>query len=222
MNVRALPRQEIEPTLRRMLELRPEPERASLTAVLDRDQVLLDRSPGETFGELSDRLDWSFNSLETRSVGLRFAGIGLIYVSALGGFGAWLVHPALGVAVGATGVAACGLCLAGSLRVGRQAGEKREEGARVRAWIHQLETSSDEVQRYLDARRETEALRNGLARSEAPSVRESRSRVDVGPIPVKKRGGLRGLLESFGPVPGPQPRMHVHRHGAPPPRTTPS
>ncbi len=192
MNVRALPRREVEPTLRRMLEWKPDP---ALAERLDHDQALLNRVPGETFGEMTDRLEWTTSGLETRSVGFRFAGIGAIYVAALGGFGAWLVHPALGVGVGVAALGACGAFLTVSMRAGREAEEKRQEHGRVRAWLTELEGCSEELQRHLDICREMEALRSGLEKPSLGAIRESPSRVDVGAIPVKKRGGLLGLIE---------------------------
>ncbi len=203
MNVRALPRHEVEPTLRRMLEFRPDP---TLAERLDRDHDLLAATPGDTFGAMADQLEWKTNSLETRSVVLRFAGMGAIYVGFLGGFGAYLVHPALGVAVGVLGLGACAGMLTGSLRAGRQAEEQRQDLGRVRAWLNELDGCSEELQRHLDLRREMESLHRGLEKPESASVCESPRRVDVGAIPIKKRRGLLGLLElAFGLRPSPSP-----------------
>ena len=189
MNVSNLPRCEVRPTLQRMLELRPAPERERLQQRLTQDQALLDRTPGDTFGGMWAGLDQESSSLETRSVGLRFGGAGLLYFGLLGAFGAWLVHPALGVAIGAAGLTASGLCLTSSYRSGMAAEAKRAEADRVYAWLVRLEGCSDEVEAYLDRREEIGKLRDGLVHPESGAIHEHEDRIDIGPVPVKRREG---------------------------------
>lgn len=187
MNVSNLPRCEVQPTLQRMLELRPAPEREKLQQRLTQDQALLDQTPGDTFGAMWAGLDQERSRLEIRSVGLRFGGAGLLYGGLLGAFGAWLVHPALGVAVGAAALSASGLCLTGSYQSGKAAEAKRSEADRVYSWLVRLEGSSEEVEAYLARCEEVGRLRDGLAHPESGAIHEHEDRIDIGPIPVKRR-----------------------------------